>query len=98
VVESVQMDEVVTASMGINFEPQKTVFTEHTSPPATKPVSKPQVVDIKGLFSIDKTPKIEPSQQVVDDSPNQYPNDFEDLLNSPYGEVEQVNLKNLFSE
>jgi hypothetical protein len=56
------------------------------------------VVDIKGLFSIDKTPKIEPSQQVVDDSPNQYPNDFEDLLNSPYGEVEQVNLKNLFSE
>ena len=96
------MDEVVTASMGINFEPQKTVFTEHTSPPATppatKPVAKPQVVDIKGLFSIDKTPKIEPPQQVVDDSPNQYPNDFEELLNSPYGEVEQVNLKNLFSE
>jgi hypothetical protein len=95
--ESQQTSEAMTTS-GANPEPEKTAGIENTSIPVNEPTSKlPEVVDIKGLFSTDKPSKFEPPP-VVDNSPSQYPNDFEDLLNSPYGEVAQVNLKNLFSE
>jgi hypothetical protein len=95
--ESQQTSEAMATS-GANPEPEKTAVIENTSIPVNETTSKlPEVVDIKSLFSTDKPSKFEPPP-VVDNSPSQYPNDFEDLLNSPYGEVEQVNLKNLFSE